>query len=141
MTYATLDDLIARAGEREILQVADRDNDDVADAEVIAEALEDADNRINASLAVKYTMPLSSVPPIVKTWAVSIARYYLHRDGAPDHVENDFRTALADLRLAADGKLSLPDVAGAEPTNAASGGVTVGGSDPVFAKDKLGGWL
>jgi phage gp36-like protein len=141
MPYATLDDLIARAGEAEILQVADRDDDGAADPDVVAGALDTADERINAWLAVRYAMPLSAVPPIVKGWAVSIARYVLHRDGAPDHVVKDYDDAVKELQSAAAGKLSLPGVDGVAPAPASGGGITSSCPDAVFTRKNLEGWL
>ncbi|SOC41566.1 phage gp36-like protein [Rhizobium subbaraonis] len=141
MPYATLDDLIERAGQDEILQVADRDQDDLADPAVIEAALAHADNTVNGYLAVRYAMPLSAVPPIVVTWAVSIARYHLHREGAPDYVVRDYKDALAALKDAARGLVAIPGADGVAPQQSAAGAVSVTGPEPVFSKDKLGGWL
>ncbi len=141
MTYAGLDDLVKRAGEAEILQISDRDDDGVADADVIAAALEGADDRINAWLGNRYVLPLSTVPPIVKTWAVTIARYLLHRDGAPDHVVRDYKDVNADLAAASLGKLSLDGLDGIAPAAAGEATVTATGPEPVFARDNLEGFL
>mgnify|MGYP001614563127 CR=1 FL=1 len=138
--YATLADLVDRAGDSEILQVADRDLDGVADASVITAALQAADDTINAYLAPRYALPLSVVPAIVVKWAVSLARYTLHRDGAPDHVADDQKTALGELRDASSGRLGLPDVAGLSPT-AAPGAVTWTSGSSAFDRDHLEGWL
>ncbi len=108
MSYATLADLIERAGDAEILQVADRDGDDVADTPVIEAALTHADNIVNGYLATRFTIPLTATPPIVVTWAVAIARYHLHRDGAPDYVVRDYNNAVAALKDAARGIIAVP---------------------------------
>ena len=141
MTYAVLQDLVDRAGEIELLQVADRDDDGVADASVVAAALTAADQVINGYLGTRFAMPLSTVPPIVRTWAVSIARYGLHRDGAPDHVVRDYKDAMAALRDAGAGGLSLPGLDGSQPAAGQIGAVTSDGPEPVFGRDNLAGWL
>lgn len=141
MPYAALEDLIKRAGDAEILQVADRDDDGVADSDAVAAALESADEKINAWLGSRFGLPLSVVPPIVVTWAVSIARYFLHRDGAPDHVVRDYKDAIADLQAAAAGKLSLPGLDGIQPTTASEHGISAAGSAPVFNRENLEGFL
>jgi phage gp36-like protein len=141
LSYASLADLVARAGESEILQIADRDDDGVADSDVIAKALTDADNIVDARLAARYQVPLSTTPAIVNGWAVSIARYFLHRDGAPDHVVRDYNNALSDLKDAAAGKFPVPDASGIEPSGGHSDSVRVYGDCPAFSKDKLEGWL
>ena len=140
MTYATKQDLIDRAGEAEIFQVADREGPTSED-QVISAALEDADRKIDAYLAVRYSVPLSSVPTIVLGWAVSIARYTLHRDGAPDHVVRDYRDALAELKDASAGRLAVPDAAGVSPQVSSQGGTISEGSEPMFTRDRLEGWL
>lgn len=141
MNYATLDDLTERAGEDEILMIADRDGDGVADPDVIAKALADATNAINGYLAVRYRLPLAVVPPQVNGWAVSIARYHLHRDGAPDHVVRDWKAAISDLEKASAGRIRLPLPGGDNPSSSASGDIGVTGPEPAFAKDRLEGWL
>ncbi|WP_226781839.1 gp436 family protein [Oceaniglobus trochenteri] len=138
MPYATLTDLTERAGEREILQIADRDGDDVADADVIAAALEDADHEIDGYIGAKYTLPLASTPKLLVTWAVSIARYRLHSDGAPEHVEADYKFAIAALKDVARGLIAIPDASGAEP--ATTGEHFSSSPAQVFTDQALRGW-
>ncbi|TRL38032.1 gp436 family protein [Rhizobium straminoryzae] len=114
--YATLADLLARAGEDEILQVADRDGDGAADQDVIASAIAAAESEINGYIGARYRLPLSTIPDLVTTWAVSIARYHLHRDGAPEHVVRDWKSAMDGLRDVARSLVSLPVSDGAQPS-------------------------
>ncbi|MEN2980265.1 DUF1320 domain-containing protein [Tistrella bauzanensis] len=140
--YATLDDLIARAGD-EIRQLADRDRDGTPDPEVISAALTDAAQTIDAYLAVRYVVPLAVPPPaMVQGWATSIARYRLHRNGPPDHVVADYKDALRQLADASAGRLLLTGVDGVSaPVSDATGGVHVASDDPVFgAPGALDGW-
>lgn len=142
MAYANLADLIELAGQEEILQVADRDNDGEPDADVIAAALLHADNTINGYLAVRYAIPLTAVPDLVRTWAVAIARSRLHRDGPPDHVVRDANAAIAALKDVARGQIDLPiDPADGALSISSSGDIAVTGPEPVFTRDKLEGWL
>ena len=67
MTYATLDDLIARAGLDEIRQVADRDRDGTPDPAVIEAALTHADNTVNGYVRARYPRPFVDVPDLVRT--------------------------------------------------------------------------
>lgn len=119
MTYASLDDLVARAGQREILDVADRDHDGVADADVVAEALTHADNIVNGYVATAYALPFSAVPDLVRTWAVAIARHKLHHQGPPDYVVADYKDAIASLKDVQSGKLTLPVETGEIPHTSA----------------------
>lgn len=140
MAYATLTDLIERAGDKEIREIADRDRDGLPDPDVIDAALADADNLINGYVSTKYALPLPSVPDVVRTWAVSIARYVLHRNGPPEHVVRDYKEAVAALKDVASGKLSLPFPAGEEQPAVVSGQVMGVHPEKVFTPSKLKGW-
>ncbi len=141
MPYCTLADLNARAGEPEILQIADRDGDGAADPEVIEAAVAAAGVEIDTRLGGRYALPLDPVPAIVKSWAVSIARYVLHRDGPPDHVVRDQRDAISGLKEAQAGNLVLPSTTGAQPAAPTTGGMGVGGDRPMFTDHRLSGFL
>lgn len=140
MHYATLSDLIERAGETEILQIADRDRDGTADPDVIAAALADATSTIDGYVGSRYALPLPSVPDLVLTWTVSIARYTLHRHGAPEHVEQDYKDAVAALKDVARGLMVLPIAAGEEQAAPSSGTVLAEHPDQVFTPTRLRGW-
>lgn len=140
MTYATLSDLIDRAGDAEIRQIADRDRDGTPDPDVVAAALQDADDAINGYIGARYDLPLASVPPQLRTWAVSIARYVLHRNGAPEHVAQDYKDAIASLKDVSRGLIALPVAAG-ETAPALATGQTLSSHPPqVFTPAKLAGW-
>ena len=140
MTYATLTDLIERAGAAELRQIADRDKDGVPDPGVIEAALVDADNAIDGYVFARYARPLSSIPPVLKTWAASIARYILHRNGAPDHVAQDYKDAIAALKDVAAGRYALPVATGESDPVAQTGRVLAGHPAQVFTSQKLRGW-
>lgn len=140
MTYATHDDLIDRAGANELRQIADRDRDGVADPEVLDAALADADNVINGYVETKFLTPLDPVPDLVRTWAVSIARYGLHRNGAPDNVKDDYRDAIAALKDVSAGRIALPVAAGETAPKPLTGTTLAAHPPQVFTADKLRGW-
>ncbi|MCW5711268.1 DUF1320 domain-containing protein [Shinella sp.] len=140
MSYATLADLIARAGEQEIIEVADRDRDGTADPDVIAEALVHADNLVNGYVRAQYTLPFAVVPDLVRTWAIAIARHRLHHQGPPDYVIDDYKDAIACLKDVAAGKITLPIDTGEVPATA-SGTVILADPGTSTAHDILRGWL
>lgn len=139
MSYASLEDLVERAGETEILQIADRDGNAVADPDVIDAALVHADNIVNGFVGVRYDLPFVQVPDLVRTWATSIARYYLHRDGAPEQVRDDHKEALAALKDVSGGRMSLPDATG-QTAQAIQGVHMAIHPDEVFTRQKLAGY-
>lgn len=140
MPYASLADLIERAGEKEIVQIADRNRDGTPDPDVIDSALTDADNLINGYVAVKYALPLPVVPDLVRTWAVSIARYVLHRNGAPEWVVTDYKDAIAGLKDLARGLVTLPAEPGGDQPASIAGRVMAEHPPTVFTPGKLRGW-
>ncbi|MGM4981874.1 gp436 family protein [Rhizobium sp. 11_C7_N12_5] len=139
MPYATLDDLIERAGQREILDTADRDKDGVADADVIASALATAEAEINGYAATKYTLPFVEVPALVRNWTVSLARYYLHRSKRPELVKEDYDNAISQLQDVAAGKITLPQASGETPS-LASGTYLISAPPPRFSRRALQGF-
>ena len=139
MIYATLDDLHERAGEDEIRQIADHDGDGTADPDVIDAALADATNMVNGYVSAKYPLPLHPAPDLLRTYTVSIARYKLHRHGAPDHVEKHHDDAIKALYQISKGTIALPVADGSIETPNA--GVHRSYSPPqVFSDEKLRGW-
>ncbi len=73
MSYCTVTDLIQRYGA-EVAQWADRDQDGTPDPELIAAATADVDAEIDAYLAARYTLPLSTVPTVVVRIACALVR-------------------------------------------------------------------
>ena len=139
MTYATLDDLLARAGLAEMLDVADRDRSGAPDPAVVAAALTHADNIVNGYVAAKYG-PLTTVPDLVRTWCVSIARYLLWSNGAPENVRQDYDDAIAALKDVAKGVIVLPVPVGQTAPAPLTGQVMAAHPDEVWTAAKLRGW-
>jgi phage gp36-like protein len=100
-------------------------------------AASDADALVDGYLAARYSLPLSSVPTLVEGWAADITRFKLWDDHAPEEVRKRYEDALAQLKLLAQGVISLPPGAdGKSPTTEA---LNVGGysADRVFTQDSL----
>lgn len=102
-----------------LLQLCDDENagesDDTADSLInrrVAEAIEDADNEINAYLSAVYTVPLpeGGTPHIVNTLSATIATYYLYLrrgNAVPESVESAYSHAVAMLKQFATRKITL----------------------------------
>jgi phage gp36-like protein len=138
VNYATLDALSDRLGADTLLQLADRSGAGVVDQGVVDRALADTDAVIDASLAVRYRLPLAAVPAIVVDLALSIASYKLHRFAPDEKIKDDYDQALRDLRDIADGRKRL-DLDGREPVGSGGGGVVVTDRErPLSAKSMTG---
>jgi phage gp36-like protein len=137
MAYITLDDLVARYGEREMLDTADRDGDGTPDPVVLDAAIGDAGRDVDGQIGGRYHVPLADPPELVRRLACQLARYYLHFQ-PPEHVRAGYKDALAQLADIRDGRVAID----APP---ASGGGSVSGHPrgrampPVFAAGRIGG--
>ena len=102
MTYATPLDLENAFGTAEILQLADRDGDGLADTAVLNAILTRADALIDGYLAGRYAVPVA-----LMATAGDLARYWLYDDAAPERVREAYEDALAWLREVAAGRIGL----------------------------------
>lgn len=113
MTYATQTDLIERFGELELAQRTNRVDGATIDTVVLGRALADADAEIDSYLATRYTLPLSSTPPMVNRMACDITRYRLFDDGVPETVRVRYLDAVSVLKRLASGDMLLEGMAAA----------------------------
>lgn len=111
MTYATQTDLIERFGELELAQRTNRVDGTTIDTVVLGRALADADAEIDSYLATRYTLPLSSTPPVVNRLACDMTRYRLFDDGVPETVRVRYQDAVSLLKRLASGDVQLAGMA------------------------------
>jgi phage gp36-like protein len=129
MSYASIDDLIARFGEDELIQSTGTrlsNNARVLDEEKVTRALNDADALINTYLQKRYVIPVVPVPDLLIAIASNLARYYLRTRSEnsgkiSETVKDRFDEAMRQLCELRDGKILLTDV----PTNANESGSRV----------------
>ncbi|MFW5920921.1 MAG: gp436 family protein [Polyangiales bacterium] len=108
MPYATVQDLVDRFGEKEILQLTDRDHTDEIDTEVAEQALDDASAEIDGYLdARRFKLPLEDVPRVLTRAAADIARYRLYATQAPETVKDRYEATLSWLKMLARGDVQL----------------------------------
>lgn len=121
MNYATVQDLIDRFGETELIQLTDPDLQAVQQGKVEI-ALADAQAYVDSFVGRVYSLPLTGcvkpapvlgnpqatelvAPPQLTRIAVDVARYYLHKDFAPENeVYLRYKAAEKELQTIADGR-------------------------------------
>ena len=113
MAYATLNDLVARFGQEELIQLTDRQGLGVIDGNAVQAALVDADALIESYLAQRYALPVSPVPQLLKRIAADTARFLLHGNAATEAVRAAYKDALKVLSDLSDGPAVLPGAAAA----------------------------
>ena len=90
-------------------------------------------------IGTQYTLPLLTVPDVVKGWVLDITRYRLWDDQAPEEVRRRYEDALQQLRDLAAGKLALPP--GVDGTPSTGGFESEGYADErIFTATTLAGF-
>lgn len=140
MDYATIQDMVSRFGERELMQLTDPDMLAVQPARV-EQALADAQAFADGFLARVFRLPLVGCtkpapmagnpgavvlvpPPQLVRVVCDVARYYLYDELAPEHEVNvRYRAAERELVAIAEGKVVLHCPWGGQPGASVSGDV------------------
>ncbi|MBF9263604.1 MULTISPECIES: gp436 family protein [Comamonadaceae] len=149
MNYATVQDMIDRFGERELVQLTDPDILAVQAAKA-QRALDDAQAFADGFVGRVYRLPLPGcskpapvagnpgavqlvAPPQLTRVVCDVARYYLYDDLAPEHeVYLRYKAAERELGQIAEGKAVLSCPWGGAP------GVLVAGDAPGDAEVVFG---
>lgn len=108
MAYCTVDDLIQRFGENELLDLASDSTGEAIDQSVVDRAIEDAGGEIDGFVSAGgYPVPMDPVPRIVTAYCADIARYRLYDDRATEQVRKRYEDAVKFLRSVARGEVKL----------------------------------
>jgi phage gp36-like protein len=78
MPYCTLDDIKKSIPEANIVQLTDDTGTEVIDQTNVDKAISVADSIIDGYMRGRYSIPLSTVPELIKTIAIDIAIYKLY---------------------------------------------------------------
>lgn len=133
MDYATVADMIARFGERELVDLTDLVNipPSTVDAGRVAVKLGDAQAFVDGYVGQVYRLPLIGCkkpptapnapptlvpPPVLTRLTCDLARYYLHDDLAPENeVYRRFKAAVKELEAISTGTALLSCPWGGSP--------------------------
>lgn len=110
--YIQIDELLTAFSRKIVVQLS---NDEPAATEpnltVLETAVKVANERIDAALRSRYTLPLKEVPTLISQHALTLARYWLYarrpETKMPDTVEKTYQQAVKELEQIANGKLHL----------------------------------
>lgn len=142
MSYATVQDMIDRFGETEMIRLSepeDRTAEAVLDAKV-EKALADATALINDYVRGRYAVPIAAPGLSVVRAACILARYDLakgERTFPTEQMEKDRKEIVAWLEGIAAGRINLD-----APAASASGsaGIRVRDRDSMFSPEQMKGW-
>lgn len=108
MSYATLSDLIARFGEREIVDLTDRTGVGAVDEAIAQAALDEAASMIDGYLRDRYALPVAApVPAVLARIACDLARFYLAAERATEEMRDRHDAARRLLADIASGRVRL----------------------------------
>lgn len=122
MGYCDQTDIERRIGSALLIELTDDSGAGVVETNALAECISDADGVINGFLRGQYSVPLSTVPDLIKRIATYLTIYYLYDrrasafGGIPPHVDSNYKSALDWLKSIRSGELDL----GIEPPPAVS---------------------
>lgn len=135
MAYCTQSDILEQISEDELIQLTDDDGLEMVDADKVTRAIADADEEIDASVSIRYSLPFSATPNLVRKFSVDLAicNLYARRPGTlPEERKERCAEIKTFLDKIAQGKrkLDVPD-----PTEDSDRGVetTHPKSDRIFS--------
>lgn len=111
--YLSVQDLAEAFSERALIELSnDASRATEANQRVLELAIQYATETIDGYLRSRYTLPLSSVPTIVRNIGLQLARHWLYArrpegKGLPDSVKDTYKQALKELEAIQQGKLHL----------------------------------
>lgn len=144
MPYCTLDDIKGQIPEANIIQLTDDEGLGVVNQSRVDKAISVADSVIDGYLRGRYTLPLSTVPELIKTIAIDITVYKLYERRLelemPEAMSNRYKNAIKLLDQIQKGLVKLgiesPETGpgqGHYKTNKTT-------EDRIFTKTKLEGF-
>lgn len=107
MPYCTQQNMIDRFGVEELTELTDREQLGEIGQAVLDAAIADATADIDMYLSTRYTLPLSIVPAVLTRLCCDIARFYLHGNNVPEHINDRHDTAIDLLESIAKGDIDL----------------------------------
>lgn len=138
--YATLVDMVARFGERDLELLADRGDENPNPDAIITQALDDATAEINGYLAGRYQLPLHTTPDALVRYCCDMARYHLSDDRAPEQIQKRYDAAIAFLTKVGKGQLSL-GLADDKPTEQHGTVAVIQSDGHVFGRKSSKGFI
>lgn len=147
MRYATVADMVASVGELELVNLTDLTNipPSVIDEARVEVKIDDAIAFVDGYVGQVYRLPLAGcakpptvpggdieymAPPALKRITCDLARYYLHKDLAPEHeVYRRFLDARKELETIALGKTMLSCPWGGSPGQLIASDAQSGGNE------------
>ena len=142
MAYSTIDDIRKLLPEQELIALTDDESLGTVEQGRVTEAIAQADAEIDSYCAVRYSVPVTPVPAMLRKLSVDIAVYSLYSrtvQSAPEVRAERYRAAVRQLEGISKGTLTL-GVQEAEES-ASTGAETNKTTDAaLFRRDRMEGF-
>jgi len=133
VSYCIQTDILEQLDEDTLIELTDDTGTGCVDTSAVTRAIADADAEIDGYCAVRYDVPFSTVPVMIRKISVDIAVYNLfsRRGAVPEERDKRYANALKFLTNVAKGIISL---GGDAPAQADDGGpeATAKKADRIF---------
>jgi len=133
MSYSDIEDIKNLVSERTLIALTDDSNSGVIDEAKILEAISSADAEIDGYCAVRYRVPFSDVPSLIKKLSSDIAVYNLYSrrgDDIPASRRERYQNAVRILEAISLGAVLLSSET--SPT-----GAEFRGAQNIFKRETL----
>lgn len=139
--YAQVDDFVVRIGERESIELTDREMHGVVDEDLLQVALADSSSQIDGYLSGRYKLPLATVPQNLVRICCDLTRYHLTSKSSvtmTEEVENRYKFCLKELENISKGvvSLSLDEEAAAESADGENTVQFFNGGNRIWGRDR-----
>lgn len=140
MSYCTLQDLVNRFTERELVQLTDRSSTGQVDASLVADAIAFADATVDEYIWKQVQLPLEYVSEDVRGLSMVIALHYLYGASVPETPQKLYDDAIKRLEQISRGVIKLgPGVNGEAPV--ATNGAQMESGGRIFGRADSGGYI
>lgn len=99
--------MILLFGERELIQLTDRSNAGAIGDTVLDRAMLTAESEVNSYVGAAYSLPLPTVPEVLRTMTGDVARFRLYDEQPSEEVQKRYDRAVSWLRDVSKGVVSL----------------------------------
>jgi len=141
MAYCAQTDLQDQIPAAKLIQLTDDTGIGVVGASAVSKAIADADAEIDGYCGVRYDVPFSPVPVLIRKYSVDIAIYnlYARKPGVvPEERQTRYENALRFLRDVGKGLVELG--ADAPAQDSTSNEVQVSTNSRIFTREKMSGY-
>lgn len=117
MDYCTLEDIRDHVTEARLVEITDDTHPNpsgAVQAGVVAKAITESGNIIDAYIGKRFRLPLPGVPSVLRTICVDLSIYNLYERvtelDVPDGMQLRYKNAINLLKGIADGTISIGDI-------------------------------